>query len=432
MNAIYLSDQAEPTPFVPNPESSPQIDISRIKVTPPQSKIFGPHPKTEYTSETKSVPISPFRRRREKSAPPPASAPEAEKPSLPAEPPVPDNSTDAPLPPSGPQPPREDAQLSTPAAGDAATSSRVADAATDTRAGAATPPDSNQESRAAQVTGQLDLATTEGSNQQRSRRARKQAQAAAEQGSKEGDTQAAQGAASEAKEDAKPSPDQQSDNAPAPVADEAEVSSSEAAPRKGAALIKALASLWEQRRRPLSLWREHPRLRTVAILTVTLTIGIILASVAGQYVYRAALSEPGSQGRGEESVPASGATYTDAARTALVAPMEITGHRKKHGIIKLIRIRSKSSSPVVTVFVRAGGKITVQVPFGDYYAKCGIGNEWQGHTRSFGPDGVYYQGREKLEFWASKYDKKIHGVTFDVDAVEHSRSYKKISHGSFQ
>jgi len=85
----------------------------------------------------------------------------------------------------------------------------------------------------------------------------------------------------------------------------------------------------------------------------------------------------------QQPLPASGEvqTWTEARR---VAPFKIEGARGSHRLLKLVEW--STGSPVMTVFVRKGTTVEVEVPLGTYEVRFACGQAWYGYEHLFGPE----------------------------------------------
>lgn len=96
-----------------------------------------------------------------------------------------------------------------------------------------------------------------------------------------------------------------------------------------------------------------------------------------------------------QAMPYSGAvrTYTYAER---VAPFEIKAAQGSHYLVKLVE--SYTGSPVMSVFVRGGSTVNVDVPLGSYEVRYACGDTWYGYEYLFGPDTAYSKADKTFDF----------------------------------
>ena len=79
-----------------------------------------------------------------------------------------------------------------------------------------------------------------------------------------------------------------------------------------------------------------------------------------------------------------------------IAPLRFEVSSNTHYYIKLEM--PPNSSTAMTVFIRAGGKVKLKVPLGEYKLKYAVGNTWYGPKKSFGPKGSYFKADRILSF----------------------------------
>lgn len=84
-------------------------------------------------------------------------------------------------------------------------------------------------------------------------------------------------------------------------------------------------------------------------------------------------------------------TYAEA-----VAPLELKSRGASHYVVKLSD--ATTGRPVMTVFVRGGGTVTVEVPLGVYQVKYASGDHWYGYEKLFGPETVYSKADKVFSF----------------------------------
>ncbi len=116
----------------------------------------------------------------------------------------------------------------------------------------------------------------------------------------------------------------------------------------------------------------------------------------------------------EQALPYSGAirTWTTAER---VAPFEIKAAQGSHYLVKLVD--AYSDAPVMTVFVRSGTTVEVEVPLGTYEVRYASGNTWYGYEYLFGPETSYRKADKTFTF--EVVGNQIRGFTITLYKVAH-------------
>ena len=79
-----------------------------------------------------------------------------------------------------------------------------------------------------------------------------------------------------------------------------------------------------------------------------------------------------------------------------VAPLEIKTTLGGHYFVKVVPQYSRH--PVVTVFIRGGYSVNLDLPLGSYTIKYATGRTWYGYQRLFGPDTSYMKADKTFEF----------------------------------
>jgi hypothetical protein len=97
----------------------------------------------------------------------------------------------------------------------------------------------------------------------------------------------------------------------------------------------------------------------------------------------------------ELDLPVNGETvaYTDGER---VAPFEIKSSYGSDYLVKLADYYSGQT--VMTIFVRGGETVNVDVPLGSYAVKYAAGSKWYGYTYLFGPETGYSKASDMFTF----------------------------------
>jgi len=116
----------------------------------------------------------------------------------------------------------------------------------------------------------------------------------------------------------------------------------------------------------------------------------------------------------EQALPYSGAirTWTTAER---VAPFEIKAAQGSHYLLKLVD--AYSGAPVMTVFVRSGTTVEVEVPLGTYEVRYASGDTWYGYEYLFGPETSYSKADKTFTF--EVVGNQISGFTITLYKVAH-------------
>jgi curved DNA-binding protein CbpA len=97
----------------------------------------------------------------------------------------------------------------------------------------------------------------------------------------------------------------------------------------------------------------------------------------------------------ELPLPPNGETYNYTRREA-VAPFEI---KSSYGSSYLVKLADASTGqPVLTVFVRGGNTVNLDVPLGTYVVKYAAGDKWYGYNFLFGPATGYSKANETFTF----------------------------------
>ena len=97
----------------------------------------------------------------------------------------------------------------------------------------------------------------------------------------------------------------------------------------------------------------------------------------------------------EQPMPASGSVqaYTKLDR---VAPFEIRAAQSGHYLLKLVD--AYTYAPILTVFVRSGTTVNVDVPLGTYEVRYASGEAWYGYEYLFGPETAYSKADQTFTF----------------------------------
>jgi peptidoglycan hydrolase-like protein with peptidoglycan-binding domain len=105
-------------------------------------------------------------------------------------------------------------------------------------------------------------------------------------------------------------------------------------------------------------------------------------------------------------------TYTAAER---VAPLELKAAPGGHYLVKLVNART--FAPVLTVFVRGGATVEVDVPLGTYEIRYASGETWYGYDNLFGPNTAYSKAERTFNF--AVVGNRVEGFTITLYKVAH-------------
>ncbi len=116
----------------------------------------------------------------------------------------------------------------------------------------------------------------------------------------------------------------------------------------------------------------------------------------------------------EQTLPFSGSVriYTTAEKEA---PFEIKAAAGSHYLVKLVD--GYTGTPVLTVFVRSGTTINVDVPLGTYELRYACGSTWYGYKLFFGPDTAYSKADKTFTF--EVVGNQARGFTITLYKVAH-------------
>lgn len=81
----------------------------------------------------------------------------------------------------------------------------------------------------------------------------------------------------------------------------------------------------------------------------------------------------------------------------VLAPLRIsTAGGSPNHFVKVVEW--DTGAPILTVFIRSGQTVQVQVPLGSYRLKYAAGSEWYGERHLFGPDTSYARAESRFDF----------------------------------
>ncbi len=102
--------------------------------------------------------------------------------------------------------------------------------------------------------------------------------------------------------------------------------------------------------------------------------------------------------------------FSSASR---VAPFEIKASQLGNYLVKLVDTRARND--VMTVFVRGGTTVEVEVPLGVFEVRYAYGEKWYGYKHLFGPDTVYSKAETTFDF--SSDGNRVTGYTITLYGV---------------
>lgn len=94
-------------------------------------------------------------------------------------------------------------------------------------------------------------------------------------------------------------------------------------------------------------------------------------------------------------MPSNG-TWWKYTSEELIAPLQISVSEGRHYYVKLTD--ALTDEKVLTIFVRSGATVEVQVPTGSYNLKYAIGETWYGHKHHFGDKTRYMEADDVFDF----------------------------------
>lgn len=114
----------------------------------------------------------------------------------------------------------------------------------------------------------------------------------------------------------------------------------------------------------------------------------------------------------EKPLPNSGKVRT-YSKEEKIAPFEIKAAQGNHFLVKLVD--ASTHAQILTVFVRSGTTVEIDVPLGTYEVRYASGEHWYGYEYLFGEDTYYSKADKKFAF--EKVDNKISGYTITLFKV---------------
>ena len=129
----------------------------------------------------------------------------------------------------------------------------------------------------------------------------------------------------------------------------------------------------------------------------------------------------------EQALPDDGEvkSFTDQDR---IAPFEIKAAAGSNYLVKLAD--AASNAAVMTIFVRGGSTIRVDVPLGTYELRYAAGEQWYGYEHLFGPKTGYSKADTQLNF--IRTGNQVSGYSVTLYAVPGGNlSTQRIDAGEF-
>lgn len=125
-------------------------------------------------------------------------------------------------------------------------------------------------------------------------------------------------------------------------------------------------------------------------------------------------SDPTASAHPQQPLPPSGSVrvFTDASR---IAPLRIEGTQGTHNLVKLVDAYTKED--VLTVFVRSGAVVNIDVPLGAYEIRYASGDVWYGYEYLFGARTDYSKADRTFVF--DSVGQRVTGYTITLYKVTH-------------
>lgn len=120
----------------------------------------------------------------------------------------------------------------------------------------------------------------------------------------------------------------------------------------------------------------------------------------------------------EQTLPANGYVVRFTSRYPK-APFKVDNSQGDHALIKLVD--ASTGEDALTVFVRAGSIVEIEVPLGTYEARYATGETWYGYTYNFGPSTAYSKADRYLDFSENEtvYGTQVSGCEITLYKVMH-------------
>ena len=116
----------------------------------------------------------------------------------------------------------------------------------------------------------------------------------------------------------------------------------------------------------------------------------------------------------EQPLPSSGSLNRLVTADA-IAPLKIKSTAGSHYLVKMVDVQS--GEPVLTVFVRGGDTVDLDVPLGTYEIRYAAGTSWYGEKSLFGPDTSYHKAAKTFTF--EVIGNQINGFELTLYKVVH-------------
>lgn len=100
---------------------------------------------------------------------------------------------------------------------------------------------------------------------------------------------------------------------------------------------------------------------------------------------------------------------------------EVTNKDTRSYYMKFVDIYT--GEDIITFFVRANSKATIDMPTGDFELRYAVGSTWYGETDLFGPDTRYAKDKEYYPFESDDYSSTIWQVSFYASTAGGSTMY---------
>ena len=114
----------------------------------------------------------------------------------------------------------------------------------------------------------------------------------------------------------------------------------------------------------------------------------------------------------EQPLPTTGIVHQRIAERR-VAPFQITAAEGNHYLLKLVDLYDGEEA--LSIFVRGGSKIEIDVPVGLYEVRYASGKVWYGYNYLFGPETVYSKADKTFRFEIS--DNQTQGYSITLQQV---------------
>lgn len=128
------------------------------------------------------------------------------------------------------------------------------------------------------------------------------------------------------------------------------------------------------------------------------------------------------------TLPKNGAAMRYFTEEAIAPLKIITKESGQHYFVKIVDWYSGKT--VLTIFIRSGQSVNVDLPLGSYKIKYATGKQWYGKTYLFGHETTYSEADKKLDF--EVHGSQVSGYTIELFLQRHGNlKTKKISAAQF-